>query len=305
MGFAEGTALIFITTFNSFFLSMWSVFLDEGTTGAWLVPVIGAGCFLILFMILLYVIQRVPGDLHQIAEVLLGKTGARLMTTYVGVNPKTGEDKPAGEKLPNERFDGYLPTDIPRTGTENPIEFVGTAIFSGDKMVGVLDSRATRILAILDNNFARSIFNIAAPLEPQKYISVSMRNGSKPNIDVQIIDGQEVIKIDVFLEGELMNIPSGINYEKQGYREQLEAELADLVTQQIQVFMRDTQALGSDVFAFGHYLRRHVATYSALREINSAQLYKTAKVEVRVTSKLRRVGLMWRSSPYAPTATFE
>jgi len=82
MGVAAGTAIVFTTTFTSFFLSVWSVFTDQAATAAWLVPSINAVCFLSLFWIVLYVMQRVPGDLYEVAERLLGKTGARLITLY-------------------------------------------------------------------------------------------------------------------------------------------------------------------------------------------------------------------------------
>lgn len=82
MGVASGTALVFTLTFTSVFLSIWSVFLDEAATAAWITPLIAGGCSLALFMILLFVMERVPGDLYEVAEQLLGKIGARLITLY-------------------------------------------------------------------------------------------------------------------------------------------------------------------------------------------------------------------------------
>ncbi len=233
----------------------------------------------------------------------LKNPGGSPYATYVGLSPLTGEDKPAKEKLSNEKIDAYLAAEIPRAGTENPPELAGTAVFSGDKMVGTLDTRETRVIAMLQNNFRRGFFVLTDPLEPQKVININMRNGSKPKIDVDLIDGQEVVKINVFLEGEISSIPSGINYEKRAYRELLEEEISKLVTEEIQSFIRHTQELGSDVFGFGYYLRPHFTTYTELEKVNLEELYTTAKVDAQVTTKLRRTGLMWRSSPYKPTAT--
>lgn len=83
MGIAEGTVLVFFTTFTSVFLSVWSAFFDEAATAAWLSPVISVVIFIMMFMAMLFVMERVPGDLCEIAETLLGKTGARLMTLYL------------------------------------------------------------------------------------------------------------------------------------------------------------------------------------------------------------------------------
>jgi len=170
-------------------------------------------------------------------------------------------------------------------------------------MIGSLDNKEARIIAMLQNNLPRGFVVVTDPLEPSKTINVNLRNGSKPKIDVDMIDGREVIKISVFLEGEASGIPSGINYEQEQFRELLENEISILVTEEIESFVRHTQELGCDVFGFGAYLRPHFATYDELIKVNLEQLYKTADVKVQVATKIRRLGLMWRSSPYKPTAT--
>lgn len=82
MGIAEGTALVFLTTFTSVFLSIWSVVIGYAATTAWLIPLIGTICFIAMFAMLLFVMERVPGDLYEVSERLLGKTGARLIMLY-------------------------------------------------------------------------------------------------------------------------------------------------------------------------------------------------------------------------------
>lgn len=242
-------------------------------------------------------------DVHDF-YLRLKNPGGSPYAVYVGTNPLTGEDKPAGPKLPNDPANPYLAGKIPKTGKENT-EFAGTAIFSGTKMVGILDTKETRILAMLQNRLTKSIFTIADPLEPDKHISLFIRNGSKPKINTAMTDGQAVITVNVFLEGEITGIPSGINYEESGRRELVEEELSQLVKEETEGFIAHTQELGSDVFGFGYYLRRNFTTYREIREINLAQLYKTAQVDIQVTTKLRRMGLMWRTTPYAPTTDTE
>ncbi|MDR3563430.1 MAG: Ger(x)C family spore germination protein [Negativicutes bacterium] len=241
-------------------------------------------------------------DVHEF-YLRLKNPGGSPYATYVGLNPLTNRDKPTGKKFPADKTDSYLPADIPRTGTENPSEFVGAAVFSGDKMVGSLDNKEARILAILQNKFTRGFVVVTDPLDPSKTINVDLRNGSNPKIDVDLIDGRETIKISVFLEAEVSGIPSGINYEQEQFRELLENELSILITEEIESFISHTQELGCDVFGFGAYLRPRFATYDDLMQVNLEQLYKTADVKVQVATKIRRLGLMWRSSPYKPTTT--
>lgn len=241
----------------------------------------------------------VRADVHDF-YIRLKNPGGSPYANYIGINPLTGEDKPVGEKLPNDKADAYLPGGIPRTAAESPIEHIGAAVFAGDKMVGALDTKETRILALLQNKFPHGFFIIDDLLQAKKPVNINLRNGSKPEISVDLVDGREVIKIKVLLEGEITSIPSGVNYEKGEYHQRLEAEVSNLVKQQMEGFIQHTQELGSDVFGFGYYLRPKFATYSEMRKANLTALYKTAEAEVEVTTKIRRTGLMWRTSPYKP-----
>lgn len=231
--------------------------------------------------------------------IRLKDQGGSPYATYIAMNPLTGQDKPADNKRPNQKADSYLAGDMPRTGTQSGTEFVGTAVFSGEgKMVGTLDSAQTRILAILKGEFPHGFWVLADPLEPDNLLGVNLRNGSKPKVNVDLIDGQEVIEIRLFLEGEFANVPSGINYEKTEYRELVEAAISNLITQEVQNFISHTQELKSDVAGFGYHLRPRLATYEKLEKTNLEALYKTAKAEVHVTTRIRRTGLIWRTAPY-------
>lgn len=243
----------------------------------------------------------VRSDVH---EVYLGlkNPGRSAYATYVAVNPLTGQDEPFGQKLQSSKAHSYIAGDMPRTGTADLVELAGIAIFSGDRMVGILGTRETRILSILQGKLRDDRLIADDPLEPRRTIQMLMRNGSKPDVTVDLVNGREVIKIKVFLEGELMSNPSGINYEKGEYRELLEAQISNLVKEEIDSFINQTQELGSDVYGFGRYLRGRFKTYQELETLNFEQLYKTASIEVEVTTKLRRSGLMWRTSPTKPGA---
>lgn len=240
-------------------------------------------------------------ELHDF-YLRLKNPGGSVYAAYVGINPMTGEDKPAAEKLPGDIGDAYLPTDIPRTGTENPVEFVGAAVFAGDRMVGTLDTRQVRALRILDDNFPRGFFTIADPLAPGKKLNVSLRNGRDPVIKVGLEDGRETIAVAVVLEGDITGLFSGINYEEPGRRALLEEHLAGIVAAEIRDLISHTQMLGSDVFGFGYHMRSQFPTYREMAAADFPALYRTAAVDVRVTVKIRRTGLMWRTSPVLPPA---
>ncbi len=232
----------------------------------------------------------------------LKNPGGSAYATYVGLNKLAGADRPAAEKPPGEMADAYLPCDIPRTGTENPVGFAGAAVFAGDRMVGTLDTRQVRALRILNGEFPRGFFVVADPLAPGKTINISLRNGRKPEITVRLEDGRETIAVAVVLEGDITGLFSGINHEEAGRRDLLEEHLAGIVAAEIRDLVSHTQRLGSDVFGFGYRLRSQYPTYREMAAVDFPALYRTAAVDVRVTVKIRRTGLMWRTSPVLPPA---
>jgi len=83
MGVAEGMALVFTTTFTPIFLSSPAVYVDQAATAVWLLPLITGFCGIAMIMVLLFLMQYVPGDLYAVSERLLGKTGARIITLYL------------------------------------------------------------------------------------------------------------------------------------------------------------------------------------------------------------------------------
>ncbi len=238
-------------------------------------------------------------DLHDF-YLHLKSPGASPYAAYVGINALAGVDRPAAQATEQDRTNAYLPGGIPRTGDENQIEIAGTALFSGYKMVGTIDTKQTRTLAILQNTFEQGFFVLSDPLDPGKKINVNLRNGSKPAIKASLINGKAFYTIKVFLEGEISAIPSGISYEKTENRQLLEAAISSLIKEQVLELIRYTQKLGSDAAGLGRYLRPEFASYEELRQANLIELFRTADVQVEVTTELRRTGLMWRTSPYAP-----
>jgi len=241
-----------------------------------------------------------PWEVHDV-YLRLKNPGGSACAAYIAINPMSDGGKAAGASGPGEKTPGYLAGDLPRGGTANPPEFAGLAVFSGTRMVGTLDTEETRTLAILEGKLSQGIFALEDPLAPERIINIRLRNGARPKIRARLTNGQEDIDIDVLLEGEITAITSNINYEEK-YRGLLEQRISEVVTMKIRNLIRRTQELGSDVAGFGFYLRPGFTTYDELEKINLEELYRTAHVSVKVTTRIRRTGMMWRSSPYKPGA---
>lgn len=79
MGIAEGMAIVFTVTFVPVFQSIWSVTIDRAKGAAWMIPCVNGAVTLCVFLLLLYVMGRVPGDLIDVSRKLLGKPIAMMI----------------------------------------------------------------------------------------------------------------------------------------------------------------------------------------------------------------------------------
>ena len=216
--------------------------------------------------------------------------------TLVAINPQTGKGQRAVPKVPGGRIDGYIAGDFAREGG-SPAEFAGTAIFSGDKMVGMLSTTETRMLSMLLGVFHRGFLSVVDPLDPKAYVNVYLRLGSSPKIKATLKDGHPVITVKILLEGEFTNITSGINYEEDSYLKLVESQINNVLQEEMVNFIQHTQKLNSDVAGFGYYMHPLFSNLQDLLDYNWNEKYSQAEVYVEMNTKIRRTGLMLRTVP--------
>jgi len=238
-----------------------------------------------------------PATFHEFYNRLKNSGGSPYMT-YSAINPMTGNDEPNGTKNSEQKGDPYLAGGVPRTGTADTAEVLGLAVFKQDKMVGVLNSDETRAVAILLNKFPRGYVGVVDPLSPEKdVINLNVYTDTKPKIIASLNDGKPSFNIAVQLELELFGLTANTNYEAPEYRTLLETQVSNLFTEQIMNMIKHTQELSTDPVGFGLYLRPDFANTNELDQTNLTELYKIADFNVNVSTKLRRTGLIWRTSP--------
>lgn len=235
-------------------------------------------------------------DVHDFYIRLKNPVGSPY-AVYAGLNPKTGESRPAGPKVSPEKTEEYLPGGLARSGEQNRPEFLGTALFRADKMVGTLTNEETRAVEVLKGDFTRGFLVVEDPLMPKTAINISLRLGQEPSVKFRMNDGKPSFDVKVRLEGEITSIPSGINYEAKEYRTLLEAQVTILMEYQMHKMLQKTQELRSDPVGFIAYMRPTFRTEDDLRNADLPELYSQAEINLDVKTAIRRSGLMWRSTP--------
>lgn len=217
-------------------------------------------------------------------------------TTLMAINPLTGEGQPSDSVITGDRTREYLPQTMPRENG-NPGTVIGTAVFKEDKMVGMLLSEETRMFAMLENHYPRGFMVVDDPLEPKHAINVNLWLGRKPKINVAILDNHAAINVNVFLEGDITSIASGINYESDEYKGLLEKQISEIVRQRMLQMLQHTQEWGADIVDFGYYVRPQYATDQEFKDLHWDAMYPNAEFKVVVKTEIRRSSLMRKTSP--------
>lgn len=227
--------------------------------------------------------------------------GSDAYAVYVGANPKVKADKVSSDT--KEKPEGYkempqVAGEISRIGGD-AAEFAGTAVFSGDKMVGLLDSSQTRMVSLYLTRLQSSYITIddLDPAAAKQGITLRFRASGPPEVKTQIVDGKAIAHIQLTLEGEISSIASGINYEEPQYREALENKLSQIFTQDFRGLIFYLQECNSDVLGIGDYFRPRFATLPDFINFNWKETFKEAQIDGNVQFKIRRNGLMWKTNP--------
>lgn len=209
---------------------------------------------------------------------------------------REGEGKEGGKPSGKEEGD-FLAGQLPRKGG-NKIEFIGSAVFRGTKMVGTIDGSETVILNVLRGWLKETFVAFPDPSRPDRFVIVRLLAERKPKIEVRSgEDGGASIDVRVFLDAEIISVQSGENYERPDRLAELEKKINTLLENKTQSLIRKTQEeYRADIFGFGLKARRLAATYPEWQKLDWPEIYPRAAVSVTYAVKIRRFGLLRKTT---------
>lgn len=220
---------------------------------------------------------------------------AQAYAVLTAVNPTSGSGLPADTPVPEGKAETYIAGNMQRENG-NKIDFLGTALFRGDKLVDMLDNDETRMLTMLIGSYKKGFLTVTDPLKTKSGVNVNLSLERNPRFTTRIQDGVPYIGIELRLEGYISAIPSGIHYEKEEYLSLLEQQVSQVITERIQKMLRKTQQAGSDAVGFGYYFRQDFLTRPDFNDFNWNDRYSEAKITLQVKTHLHRNGLMFRTN---------
>lgn len=224
-------------------------------------------------------------------------TYTQALTIYAAVNKgenyvEEGPYYSGGYKVPSDFYAG----DTPRDGGHE-IELLGTAVFEMGSMVGKLTGFETQMVELILGNLERIYVTIPDPLSPELVIPIEIKEIESPVTHVDISKDKPLIHSRISLEGEIISIPSGINYEDPEKKKIIEEAVAKLISDGIKRTFAKCQALKTDIFEFGTHAVRQFWTIQDWENYNWRQRFSEATLELHVDFTIRRTGRFIETVP--------
>lgn len=178
---------------------------------------------------------------------------------------------------------------------QNESEVVGTAVFKEDKMVSTLSGLESEILNILSGEFTIGYSSLYVPQSPNNPVTMRIEQREKPKIKIELENEVPKIKIDLFLEGIFMSVPSDYVVESNIF--EFEENTSDYIKEYALSFLNKTaKEFNSDIIGFGKNAKKLFLTNKEFEEFEWNEKYKNAEFFCNVEFSVRRTGLTMRNS---------
>jgi Ger(x)C family germination protein len=228
-----------------------------------------------------------PVLLHHFINRLAGGGGDSYMP-MIAINCSVA----SGADLPEPtRSNTALPGELPRAGG-NPVEVVGTGIFRRDRLVGVLSVDETQMLLALRGKMGKTPLTLPDPLSPEEAVTIRLHQENFPKYQANYQKGRPHVDVHLLFEGEVLAVPSQVDYAAPKARQKLEQEGAASVSQTVNEMLAKLRDWKADPVGFGQLYRGRFPSWQAWNEFDWPS--HVGDLEVRVTAELRvrRYGLV-------------
>lgn len=173
------------------------------------------------------------------------------------------------------------------------IKVEGAALFSGDKMVGKINTKEMGILNGLkgekhDINYVYQGIYSDKSSEDLKRGSTILMKVKKRKIDMKIDGGLPVINIKLDLKGNLSEYSGELNLDNPEDKSKLEEAIADSIEKDSMRLLKHLVEVGTDPIGFGEIARSKQNKY--WKSVNWKDAYKDAVFNVEAEIKLEFYG---------------
>lgn len=228
-----------------------------------------------------------PVLLHHFLNRLAGG-GADAYLPVIAVNSGIAE----GREIPGPTSSSTaLPGALPRTGG-NPVEVVGAAVYRKDRLVGLLNVDETQMLLALRGKMGKASVTLPDPLLSDLAITMRFHQENFPKYQATWSAGRPHVDVHLLFEGEVLAIPSEVDYATPQAKKELEQAAAAYATQTSQAMLAKLKQWRADPIGFGQLYRGRFGTWQAWHAFDWPRHVGELEVKVSAEMRVRRYGLI-------------
>ena len=170
------------------------------------------------------------------------------------------------------------------------LTLAGLAAFQNDKLAGFLDSHETRGFLWFLGRTSHTLLAVENPEKPGETISLFIAR-VQTKIKPHIKNEQISFSVEVITEGDIRSQTGRTEIATPEMIKKINSAKAGAIKQEMEKALHKMQKLKVDLVGFGTILRRHdPETFSSLED-RWAEEFSKLKVDIVVTSNIRRTGL--------------
>lgn len=163
----------------------------------------------------------------------------------------------------------------------------GTAVFKGDKLVGVMDKHEGRGLMWVLGEVKSGIIEIEDSNNYKVNLEIIHASGK---IVPEINNGKITIKVIIHEEGNIGEQTGSTNLSKLPEVAFLEKKKTEVIKDEVMASVKKAQDYDADIFGFGDAVHKKYPKQWKSLEANWNKLFKEIQVEVDVDAKLKLMG---------------
>ncbi|MFM1652075.1 Ger(x)C family spore germination protein [Brevibacillus sp. B_LB10_24] len=234
--------------------------------------------------------QAFPATLHTFLYMLETTTDDPVVS-IIAVNKEAAKDE---KSIPKDKKMAFVAGEIAREGG-NPVDFAGTALFSADKLVAMLDTKESRMLTMIRGEMPPIKFHFTDPLRKKELVSLELKHARPPKLQVDLKANPIRIHLSEKLEATLIGVHSEVNYTTPKNMSLLEKQVGkELEKRQEELMNKVFHTYQCEPFGILSRSRGQFATFAEIEHFDRRNALKNAIVDVDVKVEIRRIGSQLR-----------
>jgi spore germination protein KC len=231
-----------------------------------------------------------PLQLQHFHSRLMAEGVDPMVTT---IKPNMSAMRSPDSPLPPVDDRSFHAGETPRAGG-NPVEHLGTAVFHGDRLAGVLSVDEGGFVLALRGEMGKLYFTLDDPREEGQVITLRVHQENKPQYRTAFVGGKPRVHVRLQFEGEILSSSGKTDYSLPQNRRALEDYMGKyFVNKGFNPLLEKVyRQWGSDPAGFGQLFRTKFPTSVAWRDYNWRTHVKDLAVTVEATMMIRRFGML-------------